>query len=83
MSKVWGGGTEAAGVLTCNLYKIFTSDALAESWSIRRAGRVRHAFGAVAGKVVSAGGQSLLRVGRDACEMSVRGRRAVALTEGG
>jgi len=73
----------AVGVLAYNLYKIFAAKALPASWATKRAGGVRYAFYAVAGKVVSTGGQLLLRVNREAHEMFTSVRGAVARMESG
>jgi hypothetical protein len=73
----------AAGVLAYNLFKLFARTVLPASWRTRRAGSVRYALYAVAGKVVSTGGKLLLRVSREAYEMFALVRRAVALMESG
>lgn len=71
------------GVLAYNLYRIFVRTVLPEPWATKRAGSVRYALYAVAGKVVRTGGQILLRVSREAYEMFARVRSAVALMESG
>lgn len=71
------------GVLAYNLYKIFAGAVMPESWATRRAVSLRYAFYAVAGKVVRTGGQLLLRISREACEMFTRARSAVARIESG
>ena len=71
------------GVLAYNVFKLFAASALPASWSTKRAGGVRYAFYAVAGKVVNTGGQLLLRINREAHEMFTQVRQAVALMESG
>lgn len=73
----------AVGVLAYNLFKLFADSALPASWATKRAGGVRYAFYAVAGKVVSTGGQLLLRISRDAYERFAQVRQAVARMESG
>ena len=73
----------AVGVLAYNLYKLFAAKALQAPLRGRRAAAVRYALYAVAGKVVSTGGQLLLRVSRQAHEMFTRVRGAVARMESG
>jgi Transposase DDE domain group 1 len=73
----------AVGVLAYNLFKLFARTVLPPSWRTKRAGSVRYAFYAVAGKVVRTGGQLLLRVNREAHAMFTRVRSAVARMESG
>ena len=68
----------AVGVLAYNLFKLFARTVLPASWKTKRAGGVRYALYAVAGKVVSTGGQLLLRVSRSAYELFAQIRRALA-----
>ncbi|MGC8763157.1 MAG: transposase [Acidobacteriota bacterium] len=68
----------AVGVLAYNLFNLFAGTVLPASWKTKRAGGVRYAIHAVAGKVVSTGGQLWLRVGREAYELFAPVRRALA-----
>ena len=73
----------ATGVLAYNLFKLFVRKALPASWRTRRALSVRYDLYAVAGKVVSTGGQLLLRVSSAAYERFAQVRHAVARMESG
>jgi hypothetical protein len=68
----------AVGVLAYNLHKLFARTVLPASWKTKRAGSVRYALYAVAGKAASTGGQLLLRVSREAYELFAPVRRALA-----
>ena len=68
----------AIGVLAYNLFKLFVRTVLPQSWRTLRAGSLRYAFYAVAGKVVRTGGQLLLRVSRSAYELFAPVRKALA-----
>lgn len=73
----------AVGVLAYNLYKLFVNMALPKAWRARRAGSLRYALYAVAGKVANTGGQILLRVSRSAYDFFAQIRKAVARMESG
>ena len=73
----------AIGVLAYNLYKLFVGTVLPKSRHNPRAGSIRYALYAVAGKVVSTGGQLLLRVSREFYEPFFQIRQRVVSLQSG
>jgi hypothetical protein len=73
----------AVGVLAYNLFKLFVGSVLPDSWRAKRAGGVRYAFYAVAGKVVRTGRQLVLKVSAASYDLFLQVRRAVSCMESG
>jgi hypothetical protein len=73
----------SVGVLAYNLFKLFVDSALPAAWCTKRAGGVRYALYAVAGKVVRTGRQLVLKVSAASYDLFLQVRRAVAHMESG